>query len=270
MSAPHDVPVLADSAPPLPDDGLRGLWPGGVQVAGLGRTGLALALLLASEGVDPLGLWDPAPVGPADLGTGYLPADLGRPRAVAAERRLREGHPRLRVFAHHGPEPALLGSATVAVSPAGPDERLAVRALAAGHPLLPVTAGAVTTIGPWTVTGEPGCALCAAATGPGRVAPPTGREGRTREAESVVGALRTAVAVHDALLQGRGSLVWQGVLQLWAHGLDETCRRVRPAPGCPCDPDGLSAGLAALAAGIGPDLPRAAGAPGGDGGFPGG
>ncbi|MCK6095786.1 ThiF family adenylyltransferase [Micrococcus sp. EYE_162] len=228
-------------------------FPDGVHVTGLGRTGLAIALLLASRGMGPLALWDPTPVGASDLGTGYRPADLGRPRAVAAERRIRELHPRERVFAHHGPEAVFMGTATVSVTRGRIDESLVARALAAEHPLLPVVVDEESAVGPWTIAGSPGCALCEHVRRPAEEA----ATGRSRDAawedgpgeedpESVLGALRTAVLVHDLLVAGSSSPAWQGVVRSWAYALDETTEGVRPRHGCPCDPDGMAADLAAL------------------------
>lgn len=217
--------------------------PTDVHVAGLDAVGVALAHVLAGAGARRLALWDPLPVGPADLGTGLLPADLGRPRAQALERRLADVAPGLRVFAHHGPQPVFVGQATVAVGSVL-DADLAAQALAADHPLLPVvvTSGAV-TVGPWCAPGLTGCPLCplpedplgprgtvAAGRGggsPSPLAPPSPAD--------ALAAARAAVLAADALRAGPAV----GAVRA-ERATGRTRRvRVRPRPGCACDPAAL-------------------------------
>lgn len=159
--------TVAETVTTVPHDAAAsalepGAWapPTDVHVAGLDAVGAAIAHALAGAGALRLALWDPRPVDAADLGTGLLPGDLGRPRAGALERRLGDVAPGLRLYAHHGPVPVLVGQATVAVGSVL-DADLAAQALAADHPLLPVTVGPkAVTVGPWCAPGVRGCPLC--------------------------------------------------------------------------------------------------------------
>lgn len=223
--------------------------PEALQVAGLCRTGMALAGLAAGLGVRVLALWDPRPVEPADLGTGYLPSDLGRPRTHAAERRLRDLHPGLRVFADHGRLPRPLGEATLAVGDLA-DADLAARSLAADHVLLPVHADAAgVRVGPWTAPGTPGCALCAEgdgadAPGAGGPRPPSGGRGPATGGAAwgpadVLTAQRAAVLAVDLLRAGPGAgrtAEQAGGVVVAADAATGALRHdaVAPVPGCAC------------------------------------
>ena len=128
--------TVAETVTTVPHDAAAsalepGAWapPTDVHVAGLDAVGAAIAHALAGAGALRLALWDPRPVDAADLGTGLLPGDLGRPRAGALARRLGDVAPGLRLYAHHGPVPVLVGQATVAVGPVL-DADLAAQALA--------------------------------------------------------------------------------------------------------------------------------------------
>lgn len=219
----------------------------GLQVAGLGRAGAALAVLLAASGSGPLALWDDRPVERRDLGVGHLAADLGRPRAYSLEQRLGRMWPQVRVFADALRRPLPLGAATIAVDVPAPAD-LAARARAADHPLLPVLTGpAGVRIGPWTGTGTAGCLLCL----PDAADVP-------RPAPDAVTALRAAVLVADVLAGAHD--VHGAVLVAEADGRLSR-RPVHPRPGCGC-----GAGPAAVAAGDGTAVPadgdRAGGADG--------
>ena len=241
---PVPAPVRAGRAWQPPTD---------VHVTGLDAAGVAVAHALAGAGVRRLALWDPRPVEPADLGTGLLPGDLGRPRAQALERRLGDVVPGLRVFAHHGPLPVLVGQATVTVGTAL-DADLAAQAMAADHLLLPVLIGpAAVTVGPWCAPGVAGCPLCRGAADP--LARPVAAAGRARAAGQEVTARRAvaaqpdgAGALLDALTAQRAAVLAADALRAGpSPGVVRADRatgrtrrtRVRPRAGCACDPDAL-------------------------------
>ncbi|MGC5048603.1 ThiF family adenylyltransferase [Micrococcus porci] len=208
--------------------------PAGIQVAGLGPAGGALAAALAAGAVAALALWDPTPVGASDLGLGLLPADLGRPRDRAWEARLSRAWPALPVYAGADTRPGALGAATVAVDlPGLPD--LAARAVAAQHPLLPVrTDVRGVSAGPWTGGGAPGCVLCTedvpgtALTAP-PAAPPRREPGAAREPGH---ALRAVVLALDVLTGRRDAT--SAVLRVDAATGRLTRIPVRARPGCGC------------------------------------
>lgn len=236
--------TVAETVTTVPHDAAAsalepGAWapPTDVHVAGLDAVGAAIAHALAGAGALRLALWDPRPVDAADLGTGLLPGDLGRPRAGALARRLGDVAPGLRVFAHHGPVPVLVGQATVAVGSVL-DADLAAQALAADHPLLPVTVGPkAVTVGPWCAPGVRGCPLCRWPADPTGVPDAPTAPGPSAHRGQVDGlaALRAAVLTVDALRTGPAP----GVLR--ADRVTGRTRRVkvRPRPGCACDPDAL-------------------------------
>ncbi len=64
-----------------------------VRVIGSGRVAVAVATALAAAGVGHLGLHSSGTVTAADLGTGYVPGDLGRARAAAAADAVRRAAP---------------------------------------------------------------------------------------------------------------------------------------------------------------------------------
>lgn len=133
-----------------------------VQVIGLGRTGAALAQVLASAGIGQLLLHDPQPVTVADLGTAYRSADLGRVRSVALSRRLDPEERGLLAWptATSGPV-ELQGDLTVAVSRGAVDRGLIAEARASDHPVLTVVArDDDLLVGPWALPGSAGCPEC--------------------------------------------------------------------------------------------------------------
>ena len=145
--------------------------------------------------------------------------------------------PGLRLYAHHGPVPVLVGQATVAVGSVL-DADLAAHALAADHPLLPVTVGPrAVTVGPWCAPVVRGCPLCRWPADPAGVpgAPTAPGPSAHRGQVDGLAALRAAVLAVDALRTGPAP----GVLR--ADRVTGRTRRVRvrPRPGCACDPDAL-------------------------------
>ena len=75
-----------------------------VRVIGSGRVAVAVATALAAAGVGHLALHACGAVTAADLGTGYLPDDLGRPRAAASADAVRRAAPDVSVTARHQPD----------------------------------------------------------------------------------------------------------------------------------------------------------------------
>jgi hypothetical protein len=85
-----------------------------VRVVGSGRVAVALATLLAAAGVGQVEVDATGTVTAADVGTGYLPDDLGRPRAVAAADAVRRGAPGMAVSLRRVPDLIVLCDVVVA------------------------------------------------------------------------------------------------------------------------------------------------------------
>lgn len=80
-----------------------------VGLLGAGRLGLSTAVTLAAAGVGTVLVEDDLPVSPSDLGVGgYTARDLGRPRAAAAARVLRDVAPDVRTTAPQGTHPDVM------------------------------------------------------------------------------------------------------------------------------------------------------------------
>lgn len=138
-----------------------GSLPGAVQVDGLGRTGTAVAALLASAGIPRIGLTDLRPVRPDELGHGLVTADIGRPRAEALAQRL--GDRGVTAVACHpgGRRGVGTGPVSVSVTDGAWDVSRLARAQAAGQAVLPVVLrDEDTLVGPWCAPATPGCPLC--------------------------------------------------------------------------------------------------------------
>ncbi|MDI3331960.1 MAG: ThiF family adenylyltransferase [Micrococcus sp.] len=216
----------------------------GVQVLGLGRTGAVVARGLAAAGIGRLALWDREEVRTADLGTGYLPADLGRIRPVALARRVDDVglDPVILPLTTPAP-PGPGGDVTVLVTRGAVDLEAVALARAADHPLLPVVVrDDDILVGPWCAPGVAGCPLCwdlaAAATDPLRSA-------RT-EALLAAGAGREDVTLATAAgsLAARQLLQWVDtgtvtdgtLLHLQAGSGRVDTLTVPPHPDCACAP----------------------------------
>lgn len=134
----------------------------GVQVLGLGRTGAVVARSLAAAGIGRLALWDREEVRTADLGTGYLPADLGRIRPVALARRIDDvGLAPVLLPLTTPDRPGPGSDVTVQVTRGAVDLEAVALARAADHPLLPVVVrDDDVLVGPWCAPGVSGCPLC--------------------------------------------------------------------------------------------------------------
>jgi hypothetical protein len=133
-----------------------------VQVLGLGRTGAAVARVLASAGIGRLAVWDRVEVAGTDLGTGYLPADLGRSRPVALAHRIDDIGLDTVVLPLTSPaRPGPGGDVTVLATRGATDYDFVALARSADHPVLPVVArDDDVLVGPWLVPGRGGCPLC--------------------------------------------------------------------------------------------------------------
>ncbi len=84
-----------------------------VRVAGSGRVTVAVATALAAAGVGHVAVHATGTVAAADLGTGYLPDDLGRPRAAAAADAVRRCSPEVIVAMHRRPDLIVLTDVVV-------------------------------------------------------------------------------------------------------------------------------------------------------------
>lgn len=187
---------------------LTGRRQAGVQVLGLGRTGAVVARGLAAAGIGRLVLWDRQQVRTSDLGTGYLPADLGRSRPVALSRRLDDAGLDPAVLPLTAPDrPGPGGDLTVMVTHGAVDLEAVALARAADHPLLPVIVrDDDTLVGPWCAPGVPGCPLCWDLSAAG------GDPLRSRRTQALLSARAGQEDVPDALAAGalavRQALQW--------------------------------------------------------------
>ena len=84
-----------------------------VQVVGSGRVGIAVATGLAAAGVGHVAVHATGTVTAADLGTGYLPDDLGRPRAAAAKDAVRRCAPDVIIATRRRPDLIVLSDIVV-------------------------------------------------------------------------------------------------------------------------------------------------------------
>lgn len=144
-----------------------------VTVDGGGRMGVAIACALAAAGVGRVDVRADGVVGPADVGTGYTHADLGRSRADAA----RDAVARHAPIADGRPGAPVVPAARTASSRSGrsakpdlvvladtvlPDPGRAAELRAGGVPHLPVQAlGGHGAVGPLVLPGRTGCLRCA-------------------------------------------------------------------------------------------------------------
>lgn len=130
-----------------------------IAVHGDGRLAVTIGCLLASAGVGWVHVAATGTVSPEDVGTGYLPDDVGTPRLVAARRALRQTDPDVKTMpfdADRGPDLVILADSLVP-RPDRVDELMTARM---PHLLVRVrdTAG---IIGPLVVPGLTSCLRCA-------------------------------------------------------------------------------------------------------------
>lgn len=131
----------------------------GIAVRGDGRLAVTIACLLAGAGVGWVHVAATGTVQPEDIGTGYLPEQVGMPRLVAARRAVRRAAPNTRTApftAGHGPDLVVLTDALVP----RPEEVDMLTNAAMPHLLVRVrdTTGIV---GPLVVPGLTSCLRCA-------------------------------------------------------------------------------------------------------------
>lgn len=223
-----------------------------VQVRGSGRAGALIASVLAGAGVGRVEVLDGGRAEPADVAPGGLgPADVGRRRAEAARRMVRESAPARAPgpAEREGPEPGL---ALVVVAPRdglaawAPDPDVAADWIAAGIPHL--YAGVLEgtgLVGPLVLPGMTACAGCMERD---RVeADPawprmlvqwrSAHRGRTAAAcdlglSTAVGGLAAAHALSflDGELPASTAARWEAALPAlhWQYA------PLRPHPDCPC------------------------------------
>lgn len=84
-----------------------------VRVTGSGRVAVAVATALAAAGVGHVAVHATGTVAATDLGTGYQPGDLGRPRAAAAADAVQRCAPEVSVAAHREPDLIVLTDVVV-------------------------------------------------------------------------------------------------------------------------------------------------------------
>jgi hypothetical protein len=130
-----------------------------VLVHGDGRLAVTIATLLASAGVGWVHVAAAGTVGPEDVGTGYLPEDVGSPRQVAARRALRQADEHVRTAPFDGdrrPDLVVLTDALVQ-HPA----RVAALMSARQPHLLVRVRDTTGIVGPLVVPGLTSCLRCA-------------------------------------------------------------------------------------------------------------
>lgn len=130
-----------------------------VVVHGGGRIGVAVAVLLAAAGVGRVHVAPDGAVLAADTGTGYLPSDVGRPRAAAAAEAVRRVAPSVALgppTVHHPSDLAVLADQLVV------DPVLVADLAARRVPHLPARVrDGVGVVGPLVLPGRTSCLRCA-------------------------------------------------------------------------------------------------------------
>ena len=228
-----------------------------VYLAGLGRTGAALAAVLVSSGLGTIFLADDSPVKAADVGPGsFSSADIGMPRASAVRRHLLAIDSGVQSHVVHddgayNPNPECLDLAILV----GHDTAAngTTRFMAAERPhLLVLLREQDGTIGPLVVPGDTACADCVdrhrAAADPqwpdiaaqlaAKAATPPGRSPRAEHTESaalammLAGAAATQVLLFlDAVNQPSS---WSSVLTLHQDDGRWSRQEFSPHPECGC------------------------------------
>jgi hypothetical protein len=127
-----------------------------VRVVGSGRVAVAVATALAAAGVGHVAVHATGTVTAADLGTGYLPDDLGRPRAGAAADAVRRCAPEVIVAARRRPDLIVLSDVVV------PEPALVTELLGSRIPhLLGYAHEGTAVVGPLVWPGRTSCLHCA-------------------------------------------------------------------------------------------------------------
>ncbi|MGH3920245.1 MAG: ThiF family adenylyltransferase [Pseudonocardiaceae bacterium] len=127
-----------------------------VRVIGSGRVAVALATLLASAGVGQVAVEATGTVATADVGTGYLPDDLGRPRAAAAADAVRRCAPGVTGALRRRPDLIVLCDVVV------PEPVMVTELLTTGIPhLIGFAHEGTAMVGPLVCPGRSSCLHCA-------------------------------------------------------------------------------------------------------------
>ena len=126
------------------------------RIIGSGRVGVAVATALAAAGIGHVVVQATGTVSAADLGTGYLPDDLGRPRAAAAADAVRRAAPEVVVAARRRPDLIVLTDMVV------PEPTVVTELLGSGIPhLVGYAHEGMAVVGPLVWPGRTGCLRCA-------------------------------------------------------------------------------------------------------------
>ncbi len=129
-----------------------------VLVRGSGRVAVALATALAAAGVGRVVVDAAGIVAPADVGTGYLPCDVGRPRADAACDALLRASPGVRTCAEGARRPPHL---VVLADSVVSDPDVAIDLVVRRRPHLAVHAHeGLAAVGPLVLPGRTSCLRC--------------------------------------------------------------------------------------------------------------
>jgi hypothetical protein len=127
-----------------------------VHVVGSGRMAVAVATALAATGVGHVAVHASGAVAAADLGTGYQPGDLGRPRAAAAADAVRRCAPGVIVNARRRPDLIVLSDVVV------PEPAMVTELLATRIPhLISYAHEGTAVVGPLVWPGRSSCLRCA-------------------------------------------------------------------------------------------------------------
>ncbi|HET9256516.1 MAG TPA: hypothetical protein VFO16_15140 [Pseudonocardiaceae bacterium] len=127
-----------------------------VRVAGSGRVAVAVAVALAAAGVGSVVADATGTVTAADLGTGYVPDDLGRSRAAAAADALRRAAPEVAVTASRQPDLIVLSDMVV------PEPSVVAELLGKRIPhLIGYAHEGTAMVGPLVWPGRSSCLRCA-------------------------------------------------------------------------------------------------------------
>ncbi|MGH3824668.1 MAG: ThiF family adenylyltransferase [Pseudonocardiaceae bacterium] len=127
-----------------------------VRVVGSGRVAVAVATALAAAGVGHVAVAATGTVAAADLGTGYQPGDLGRPRAAAAADAVRRCAPEVIVAAQRRPDLIVLTDVVV------PEPAVVTELLGSQIPhLIGYAHEGTAVVGPLVWPGRSSCLHCA-------------------------------------------------------------------------------------------------------------
>ncbi|HEX2300403.1 MAG TPA: ThiF family adenylyltransferase, partial [Pseudonocardiaceae bacterium] len=127
-----------------------------VRVVGSGRVAVALATTLAAAGIGRIAVQATGTVGAGDLGTGYLPDDLGRPRAAAARDAVLRAAPDVHVRDAHRPDLVVITDVVV------PDPTVVSDLTATRIPhLMAYALEGKAAVGPLVWPGRSSCLRCA-------------------------------------------------------------------------------------------------------------